>query len=62
MMDELLEFVVGGIILTIGLGIVLVIWGADPGFVTSLISGVTKFGVYIIIIAAIVSIPLSLLQ
>lgn len=62
MIDELLEFVVASVILVTGLGIVLVLWGADPEFATSLISGVTKLGVYILVLGVLIAIPLSLFQ
>lgn len=62
MMDNLVELVVASIILVSGLGIVLVLWGADPEFATSLISSVTKLGVYILVIGVLVAIPLSLFR
>lgn len=62
MIDELLEFVVASVILVTGLGIVLVLWGADPEFATSLISGVTKLGVYILVLGVLIAIPLSLFR
>lgn len=62
MIDDLIELVVAGIILVTGMGIVLVLWGADPEIATSLISGVTKFGVYILFIGVLVAIPLSIFR
>lgn len=62
MMDNLLELVVSVIILVTGVGIALVLLGADPELATSLISGVTKFGVYILVVGVLVAIPLALLQ
>ncbi|WP_132057399.1 hypothetical protein [Halorussus amylolyticus] len=59
MIDDLLEFVVASVILVTGVGIVSVLWGADPEFATSLISGVTKLGVYVLVMGILVAIPLS---
>ena len=62
MIDDLLEFVVASIILVSGAGVVLVLWGGDPELATSLISGVTELGVYIIVIGVLIGIPLSLFR
>jgi hypothetical protein len=62
MIDNLIEIVVTGIIITIGVGIVLVVWGADPELATSLITRVTKLGVYILVIGVLVAIPVGLFQ
>lgn len=62
MIDDLLELVVASIILVTGVGIVLVLWGADPEFAMSLISGVTKLGIYILVIGVLIAIPLSLFR
>ena len=62
MMDNLIEIVVAGIILVAGLGIVFVLWGGDPELATSLIYGVTKLGVYILVIGVLVAIPVGLFR
>lgn len=62
MMDKIVELVVAGIILVIGVGTVLVLWGADPEVATSLITGVTKLGVYILVAGVLVSIPVALFR
>lgn len=62
MMNNLIELVVAGIILVAGVGIALVVLGAEPGLAMSLINGVTKLLVYILVIGVLVAIPLSLLR
>ena len=62
MIDKLAEVVLAGIILVVGLGIFLIARGADPDVIVSLISGVTEFGVFILVIGILVAIPLSILS
>jgi|GEM_PF-5655926 len=62
MIDELIELVVAGIILATGVGIVLILWGADPAIATSLITGVTELGVYILFVGVLVAIPVVLFR
>lgn len=62
MIDELIELVVAGMILVTGVGIVLVLWGVDPAIATSLITGVTELGVYILVVGVLVAIPVALLR
>jgi uncharacterized membrane protein (DUF106 family) len=62
MIDKLAEVVLAGIILVVGLGIFLITRGADPDVIVSLISGVTEFGVFILVIGILVAIPLSILS
>jgi len=61
-MDDLLEFVVAGIILASGAGIALVLLGLDPEIGTVLISGVTRIGVIILVVGVMMSIPYALVQ
>lgn len=62
MIDNLVEFVVAVIILTVGVGIASILLGADTEFATSLISGVTTLGVYILIVGVLIAIPVALFQ
>jgi len=62
MIDKLAEVILAGIILVVGLGIFLITRGADPDVIVSLISGVTEFGVFILVIGILVAIPLSILS
>lgn len=62
MIDKLAEVVLTGIILVVGLGIFLITRGADPDVIVSLISGVTEFGVFILVIGILAAIPLSILS
>ena len=62
MIDDLVEFVVAGIILATGVGIALVIWGGDPEVATALIKGATQLGVFILVFGLLVAIPLSMLR
>lgn len=61
-MDDLIEFVVAGIILASGAGIALVLLGLDPEIGTVLISGVTRIGVIILVVGVMMSIPYALVQ
>ena len=62
MMDDLIEFVVAGIILASGAGIALVLLGLDPEIGTVLISGVTRIGVIILVVGVMMAIPYALVQ
>ncbi len=62
MIDKLIELVVASIILVIGIGIGLVLLGADTGAVSSLITGFTRLGVYTLIIAVLLAIPISMIR
>lgn len=62
MIDNLIEFTVAGIILAVGAGVVLVLLGGSPEIATSLISGVTRVGVVVLIVGILVAIPLSVYQ
>lgn len=62
MMDDLIEFVVAGIVLVSGVGIALALLGLDPEIVTALISGITRVGVFVLVIGAMIAIPYGLVQ
>lgn len=62
MMDNLIEAVVATIVLVTGFAIALLLWGADPQIATSLISGVTELGVFILVIGTLIAIPISLFR
>ncbi len=62
MIDKLVELVVASIIVVIGVGVALVLEGANPEIAENLISSATELGVYILVIGVLVAIPLSLIR